>query len=184
MGKNKGGGRNHKKQANKNAPTAGRSVRLAVDSAEIYAKVTKICGNGRAEVRCKDGVTRILEIRKKFRGRHKRDNMLSIDTVVLAGVREWEVRTAKNKEKLDLLYVYSPEQHDTLLKDDDARLIITGSRDKIIDSGFHIGETDTWKQKVEDEEIAAKVQSEAEGTDMSAKSVDNDDDFDLKWDDI
>jgi initiation factor 1A len=179
MGKNKGGGRNHKKQANKNAPAAGRTVRMAVDSAEVYAKVTKMCGNGRAEVMCKDGVTRILEIRKKFRGRHKRDNMISVDTIVLGGVREWEVRSLKNKEKLDLLYVYSQEQLDTLLKNDDARFIITGSRDHETDSGFHMGETDTWKQKVEEDLVTE------EGM-INVKSIatDSGDDLDLKWDDI
>ena len=101
MPKNKSGGRNNRKRASKHAqPIIRMNVRLAKDDAEMYAIVTKLCGNGRADVKCSDGVTRLLEIRKKFRGRNKRDNMIAMGTIILVGERDWEVRSAKKKEKV------------------------------------------------------------------------------------
>lgn len=93
MVKNKVGGNRHKKMARKNVKADARKpkLRLAKDKCEIYAKVTKMFGNGMCEVICQDEVTRLLIIRRKFRGRNRRDNMVTLDNVVLVGIREWEV---------------------------------------------------------------------------------------------
>ena len=179
MPKNKSGGRNNRKRASKHAqPIIRMNVRLAKDDAEMYAIVTKLCGNGRADVKCSDGVTRLLEIRKKFRGRNKRDNMIAMGTIILVGERDWEVRSAKKKEKVDLLYVYSSGQHDALKKDDAACVLFgMSNKDNTID-GYEISNTATWKQKAEDLEIVHSSLPVDQNTDSTVK----DDDFD--WDDI
>lgn len=55
-------------------------------------------------------------IRKKFRGRNKRDNQIKLHTVLLAGIRNWEVVAANKKPKADLLYIYSTNQLSQLCK--------------------------------------------------------------------
>ena len=50
-----------------------------------------------AEVKCIDDVTRLCIFRKKFKGRGKRDNMVSVGTVVLVGQRTWELSHQKVK---------------------------------------------------------------------------------------
>lgn len=118
MVKNKVGGNRHKKMARKNVKADARKpkLRLAKDKCEIYAKVTKMFGNGMCEVICQDKVTRLLIIRRKFRGRNRRDNMVTLDNVVLVGIREWEVVRPGKQPKVDLLYTYSPSQVDDLIK--------------------------------------------------------------------
>ena len=95
-----------------------RKVRFAEEIEELYAVVTKLFGNGMAEVKCIDDVTRLCIFRKKFKGRSKRDNMVSMGTVVLIGVRNWEVISTDSKklEKCDLLEVYSPADVNKLQK--------------------------------------------------------------------
>ena len=41
----------------------------------------------RAEVLCIDNISRMLIIRKKFKGRNKRNNMVGLNSWVLAGLR-------------------------------------------------------------------------------------------------
>ncbi len=67
-----------------------------------------------AEVLCEDKVIRLLIIRKRFKGRHKRDNNIAVNKVLLVGRRLWEVVNPKKKQKVDLLYVYSDGQIDDL----------------------------------------------------------------------
>jgi translation initiation factor 1A len=86
-----------------------RKLRKKKDG-EMYAKVQKMFGNGMAEVLCDDGVIRLLIIRKKFKGRHKRENNVSFDSILLVGKRDWQVIQAGKKEKVDLLFVYSQPQ--------------------------------------------------------------------------
>jgi len=112
MPRNKRGGNRHKKQARKGAGDVARrkKARLATAAGEIYAKVTRVFGNGMADVLCNDGITRLLIIRKKFKGRNKRDTQISLGGLVLAGIREWEVVGESKKPKVDLLYVYKQSQ--------------------------------------------------------------------------
>ena len=118
MVKNRVGGSRHKKQARKNirSVTNTRKIRLAKEEGEIYAKVIKMFGNGMADVLCNDKVVRLLIIRKKFKGRNKRDNNIVVDAVLLVGRRLWEVVSAKKKQKEDLLCVYSKDQLSDLRK--------------------------------------------------------------------
>lgn len=71
-------------------------------SGERYAVVCRLLGGDMCEVLETSGVRRNCVIRKRFRGRNKRDNMVVAGGLVLVGLREWEARS-----KCDLLEVYS-----------------------------------------------------------------------------
>jgi translation initiation factor 1A len=118
MVKNTTGGSKTKGQARKfaNAVVPKNILRLSQDELEVYAQVTKILGNGMCHVICADNVQRLCHIRGKFRGRGKRDNMISMGTWILVGLREWEIgKTIKDKlENCDLLEVYSDLDKDRL----------------------------------------------------------------------
>ena len=53
-------------------------------------------------------------IRRKFRGRNRRDNNIVLNGMVLVGIREWEHLAAGKKPKVDLLYCYSGGQLEDL----------------------------------------------------------------------
>jgi translation initiation factor IF-1 len=64
-------------------------------------------GGSNCHVKCVDGVTRLCVIRGKFRGKGKRDNVLSVGSMVLVGIRDYESCKGKDKlETCDLLEVY------------------------------------------------------------------------------
>lgn len=107
MVKNYGGNKAKKigrKFANKET---NYNVRLAKLDEEKYGCVTKLYGNGRAEVKCIDNVFRMLIIRKKFKGRSRRDNNIEPGVWVLVGLRGFEVLKEGTKENCDLLEVYN-----------------------------------------------------------------------------
>jgi initiation factor 1A len=109
MVKNTQGGSGHKSVARKNVGS-GRSdkLRLSEDPDECYAAVTKMLGNGMCHVLCQsaDAVKEMIcFIRGKFRSRNKKSNMVTIGSLVLVGVRDFE----SAKDKCDLLEVYDEE---------------------------------------------------------------------------
>lgn len=110
MVKNKTGGNRHKKMARKNVKTAfiKPKIRLVKEEGEMYAKVIEFYGSG-AKVLCNDNKERFLVIRRKFKGRNKRDNTIAINTMVMVGIRDWECRDPKKTPKCDLLFVYGGE---------------------------------------------------------------------------
>ena len=110
MVKNKTGGNRHKKMARKNVKTAfiKPKIRLVKEEGEMYAKVIEFYGSG-AKVLCNDNKERFLVIRRKFKGRNKRDNTIAVNTIVLIGLRNWECRDPKTTPKCDLLFVYGRE---------------------------------------------------------------------------
>ena len=71
-------------------------------SGERYAVVCRLLGGDMCEVLEASGARRVCVIRKRFRGRNKRDHMVAAGGLVLVGLREWEARP-----KCDLLEVYS-----------------------------------------------------------------------------
>jgi initiation factor 1A len=116
MVKNTKGGSGHKSQARKYEATkqSNFKTRFAEDEYEYYAQVVATLGNGMCHVMCMDGKKRLCIIRGKFRGRGKRDNIVSNGKWVLVGGRDFEPEragTGSNKgdilEKCDLLEVYS-----------------------------------------------------------------------------
>tara|TARA_B110000046_G_scaffold185849_1_gene229832 strand:- start:20699 stop:21316 length:618 start_codon:yes stop_codon:yes gene_type:complete len=162
MVKNKSGGRNNRKMASKNAVAGARStIRLQNDEDEIYAKATAMLGNGMATVICSDKKTRLLHIRKKFSGRNKRDNTISIGSILLVGLRSWEARTDSKKEKVDLLYVYNESQYETLKQIPDIYQLFhnSGTSNHENTDGFTFGEVETW-QKQENVEKLSETKAE------------------------
>ena len=73
-------------------------------------------GQGNVDVMCNDKVLRLCVIRRKFRGRNKRDNTVKLNSILLVGLRDWEYRAEGKKPKVDLLYVYSDSQMNDLRK--------------------------------------------------------------------
>ena len=128
MVKNKRGGNRNRRGARKNTQGPIKTVlRKAVEEGEIYARVTRVFGNGMADVLCNDGVIRLLIIRRKFRGKQQRDNAVKLNGIVLVGIRLWEVVAVGKKPKVDLLCVYSNAQVDELKKLEDFNDVLLAS---------------------------------------------------------
>jgi initiation factor 1A len=154
--KSKGFARKHNNGGNKN-----NILRVSQDEGEIYAIVTKMCGNGMFECYCIDEVMRLGQIRGKFTGKGKRDNIVNNGTWVLIGVREWDIKKEEElmgrktclskSEKLpkcDLLEVYNDKEKEQLqeeiaekwsilIKRDPSRIEEQNDDDNgIVDGGF------------------------------------------------
>ena len=116
--KNKTGGNKAKKQGRKHVaiPTT-RKVRFSEDPCEVYACCEKMLGNSTCRVKCIDGKTRRCIIRKKFKGRHKSDNMVTIGTWLLVGIRDYETGNSNDTpENCDLIEVYRNNEKDDLMQ--------------------------------------------------------------------
>ena len=106
MVKNTAGGK-HKNQARKflNAPSSSR-IRLSTHPDECYALVTKMSGNGMCRVDIAHNNSIISDIcchiRGKFRSRNKKQNLVSVNSIVLVGLRAWESDT----KSCDLVCIY------------------------------------------------------------------------------
>jgi len=119
MVKNVKGGSGHKSQARKfTTPSSSKQVtktRFAIEDGELYAQIVKYLGNGMCHVLCHDEKTRLCHIRGKFRGRGKRDNMITNGKWVLVGIRDYESEKSGGKlENCDLLDVYSEQDKERL----------------------------------------------------------------------
>ena len=114
------GGNKSKRIARKNIiPNQSRTLRLKnnEEECEIYAAVIKLLGGAVCEVICEDGVIRNCIIRNKFRGRSKRDNLISPNVWILVGLRDWECKEKNKKESCDLLSVYNDDEKSKLKND-------------------------------------------------------------------
>ena len=98
MVRNTKGGNKGKKIKRCRQTSVPKKMRYATEG-EMYARVTNRYGHGMAEVLCDDGQTRLLIIRKKFKGRNKRDNSVNLHSVLLVGKREYEVVSEKRNKK-------------------------------------------------------------------------------------
>lgn len=122
MVRNTVGGGSHKRCARKHNDTQHhdtRTVRRKGDGEE-YAIVTMMSGGQHCQVMCADGQTRTCVIRKKFRGRGKRDNTLSTGVWLLVAPRDdWERPPPGSGKhcKCDLLEVYASSDRDRLISD-------------------------------------------------------------------
>ena len=110
MVKNTKGGTGTKGLARKHQTSGDSKLRLPGDVLEKIACVTKMLGNGMCEIYTNDDIRLIGHIRNKFRGKQKRNNMLSINNIVLIGIREWE-NPSKN---CDILSIYESNQVEQL----------------------------------------------------------------------
>ena len=115
MVKNIQGGSKMKSQARKfsSGCAGGRSeLRLSTCDLEKYACVTKYFGQGRCNVKTVDDVELQCIIRAKFKGHSRRSSMVTVGTIVLVGLREWE--GADNYKICDLLEVYDNDDFNKL----------------------------------------------------------------------
>ena len=103
MVKNTTGGSGHKSQARKLVDSGVSSkVPEPSNEFEVYATVTKLFGNGMCQVKTNNNLELVCHIRGKFRGRNKKNNLISVNSFLLVGLREWE-NPPKN---CDLLFLF------------------------------------------------------------------------------
>ena len=112
MVKNVTGGNRGKRCARKHMGGGGGGLRKSENCLEVYAVSTRMLGNNMFHCECLDGVFRLCHIRGKFTGRKKRDNMISVGTCVLVGLRDWSnpdegVSSRGRAPECDILEVYS-----------------------------------------------------------------------------
>ncbi len=188
MVKNKKGGSGHKRMARKHVsgPNFNNKLRKKKEEDEIYARVIKLNGGQFAHIMCSDGVKRNLVIRAKFR-RRRRGNQIAADTLVLAGVRSWEVTNNKKLEKADLLEVYTSSEADALQKSGELPICLKaagGNEDEVDDDAFVFDKNATKNDFIQNVKIKATMSKVSE---VEKRGDDRDigglpDDFD--WDDI
>ena len=111
MVRNIQGGSKTKSQARKSSTSVinKTSIRLSKNVLEIYACVTKMLGHGQCYVRTVDDKELHCIIRKKFKGRSKRHNIISAGTILLVGLREWE--SSDNYKNCDVIEIYDNEDY-------------------------------------------------------------------------
>jgi translation initiation factor IF-1 len=108
MVKNTQGGSKHKGLARKivNASANNHNIRLPQEDGECFARVISMLGNGMCSVKILQNNGTLLDnavcqIRGKFRGKHKSQNIVSRDAFILVGMRELSGGAA-----CDLLEIY------------------------------------------------------------------------------
>lgn len=102
------GGNKAKSFARKNEkPNNFNKLRMSECDEEKYAIVRKIYGGSICEIFCDDLKYRQGIIRGKFRGKGKRNNIITAGTVVLVGIREWASEKSDKMEQSDILEIYS-----------------------------------------------------------------------------
>jgi hypothetical protein len=105
MVKNTSGGTKTKGLARKHVRSAGgggAALRLPQEELEVIVAVGALLGNGMCEVFNNDDERFIAHIRAKFKGRHKRANLITKNSIILCGYREWE----KPYKNLDVIFIY------------------------------------------------------------------------------
>jgi initiation factor 1A len=193
--KSKGFARKHNNGGNKN-----NILRVSQAEGEIYAIVTKMCGNGMFECYCIDEVMRLGQIRGKFTGKGKRDNIVNNGTWVLIGVREWDIKkeeesmvrkTCLSKDeklpKCDLLEVYNDKEKEQLqeeiaekwsilIKRDPSRIEEQNDDDNgIVDGGFKFAtDKDIERERLlKEAKMATSEKITLETTTASTESTDS-----------
>lgn len=114
MVKNIQGGSKGKSQARKlsSSYVAVRSkLILSTNELEKYACVTKYFGQGRCIVRTVDDLELQCIIRNKFKGRSRRSCLITVGTILLVGLREWE---GDNHKICDVLEIYDTDDYNQL----------------------------------------------------------------------
>ena len=102
MVKNTNGGKGAKGLARKlSSSNDNHRLRLSDSDDEKYAFVKQMLGNGMCSVITNDNINLICHIRSKFRGRSKRNNFVTKNSIVLVGIRDWE-NPYKNCDLLEL----------------------------------------------------------------------------------
>ena len=121
MVKNTHGGSKHKSQARKDSQQSNIQNNIEPNGPlERWAHVTKLYGNGMCEVITHDDspLTLTCHIRGKFRGKNKKHNNVSINSIIIIGLRDWETQL----KNCDLIAISNSFHHsnDTNLHDTDS----------------------------------------------------------------
>jgi initiation factor 1A len=133
MVKNTTGGTGTKSLARKQQTRGDSRLQLVDNDFEKYAIVTKLLGNGMCEIHLNDNTRLIGHIRNKFRGKNKRHNLVSLLSVVLVGLRDYE----KPFKNCDILTIYDDLQIEQLRQIPSVRLeYIMQLRLETVHSGF------------------------------------------------
>lgn len=142
MVKNIQGGSKTKSQARKvtNAYASRSKLRLSSGTDEIYACVTKLNGGGKILIMTVDDKKLLCRIPGKFSGRSKRNNLLQVGSIILAGIHEWT-------GPCEILEIYDDDHHHQLRSIPSARIhlldkYIVGN-DDVITTDFTFSENDT-----------------------------------------
>tara|TARA_Y100001970_G_scaffold294316_1_gene450428 strand:- start:6826 stop:7401 length:576 start_codon:yes stop_codon:yes gene_type:complete len=191
MVRNKKGGK-HKHMARKHINASNnfrsRKLREPKESGEIIGRIVKIEGGSNFEVLCNDNKRRLLVVRKKFKGRNKRDNVLKIDTMVMVGLRDWQVLTGKKREKVDLLEVYNTDQLPELKKVKNINLDIFPAGEQSVKDEDNPFEMDfSGSNELLDEDAIDKINEniEKQKEEEKEKEKQKEEEFDdIDWDDI
>ena len=104
MTKNTTGGKKQKSFARKHSSAS--QLTLSASPLEVYAIVTKIYGNGLFQCTTHNSLELVGHIRNKFKGRYKHSNLVSVGSIILLGLRDWE-SIPKNG---DLMNVYESDE--------------------------------------------------------------------------
>jgi hypothetical protein len=110
MVKNTKGGKGAKSLARKSTASAS-GFPVPTNEFEQFAVVHKMFGPS-CDVILLDGSHLLCHIRNKFKGRHKSGNLISVGSVLLIGLRDWEPDNAR--KNCDLLFVYDHLQSSSL----------------------------------------------------------------------
>jgi translation initiation factor IF-1 len=103
MVKNTNGGKGAKGLARKlSSSNDNHRLRLSDSPHEKFAFVKQMLGNGMCSVITNDNLNLICHIRSKFRGRSKRNNLVTKNSIILVGLRDWE----NPHKNCDLLEIY------------------------------------------------------------------------------
>ena len=166
MVKNSTGGNKSKKQARKTAiqnQQPAKEIRKAKEDGEMYAAVSKMFGGKECEVMCLDHKLRRCVMRAKFMFRGKAENNLSVGTMILVGLRDWEVRHT-GSERCDLLEVYSQSEKERLKQSEACdftaiNTLISGSniKEDEVFSNFHTMEEEDEVEETKTETETKKV---------------------------
>jgi len=112
MVRNTKGGKGAKSMARKSASSgSGMPVPVPTSDMEHFAVVSQMFGPS-CNVILLDGTTLLCHIRNKFKGRHKSTNLISVGSLLLIGLREWERDQAR--KNCDLIFVYDNSQKTSL----------------------------------------------------------------------
>ena len=166
--KNTTGGCKTKGNARKfSSPNLTRSaIRLSKNKFEVYACVVKYFGQGRCNVKTVDDDELNCVIRNKFKGRSKHNNLISVGTILLVGLRDWETPPYKI---CDVLEVHDNEDYNQLRSITSTNVI---NFDKYIN---HIDSTD------DDEGFIFGVKTEREdGKSEKLRQVEETEETDVK----
>ena len=116
MVKNKGGNKQKKLGRKHLSVSQDLKTRFSTSEEEIYGCCTKVIGQGYFEVLCIDNINRLCIARKKFKGRSKRDNLITVGTKLLIGLRAYETKRENKLEKCDLLEVYKEHNYNKIVQ--------------------------------------------------------------------